>query len=263
MMSQTNIGLYQESRKIDKEDYETSYESFATDFYRDLIADKLKNKNARMLGLGCFKGILVHKLRDYKSFGLDVTPDGFFKPGKYIVGSGDRLPIKSNSLDCISLTEVIEHILDPQVFFAEISRTLKPEGYLLITHPNKRNVLDQCIEHIKENNIVRKLLNRPAYDGVQHVREFDYDDTIAALKPFNFTVDSCHAITVSIFRVFSVFVYGKLKCEFSFKFIKQVIELEYRIIRRLGEKGFPLAGNCILLFKHSARMEADGLMQEL
>ena len=250
-MTQTNIKLYQEARKADREDYETPYESFATDFYQKLVTEKLRDKDMKVLDVGCFKGILVDKLRNYKSFGLDVTADGFFKPGKYIVGAAEHLPIKSDALDCVSITEVIEHIIEPQEVFQEIHRVLKPPGYLLITHPNKYNFLDEFIEHIKENNFVRRLLNRPLYTGVQHVQKFTYDNTIHLLKPIGFAIESCHALTFSFYRVFSIFIYGRFKFPPIFKFISKIIELEYFLIRKMGKAGLLLAGSCIMLFKIS------------
>ena len=69
----TNIALYQESLKSDQVDYETPYESVGTDFYRELITGVIHNPSARILDLGCFKGILVDKLSDYSTVGLDVT----------------------------------------------------------------------------------------------------------------------------------------------------------------------------------------------
>lgn len=250
-MIKNNIKLYQESRKVDQEAYVTPYEDFATDFYRSLIIDKIKDKNAKILDIGCFKGILVDKLRDYKSFGLDVTSLGFLKPGRYVVGSAEVLPFKTNSLDCIVMSEVIEHIYEPTVVYKEIHRMLKDGGYFLVTHPNKYNFLDTLIENIKENTLVRKLLKRPIYKGVQHVQAFYYSDTINNLKPLNFTVQSCHAITFSLHRIFSMFLYGRLKCELGFKIVRAIIKLEYSILNFLGKAGLPFAGSCILLFKVS------------
>jgi hypothetical protein len=60
----TNIALYQESLKSDQVDYETPYESVATEFYRELITGVVPDKSSRILDLGCFKGILVDKLND-------------------------------------------------------------------------------------------------------------------------------------------------------------------------------------------------------
>lgn len=245
----TNIALYQESLKSDQVDYETPYESVATDFYRELITCVIHDSSARILDLGCFKGIRVDKLSDYSTVGLDVTTAGFMKPGKYVLGIGEQLPFKDNSFDCVAMTEVIEHILEPERIFGEIRRILKDGGYLLITHPNKYNLLDETLEWFKENRWIRKMLNRPIYQGVQHVQSFDYSDTIKALRPFHFNIHSRHALTFSLFRLFSIFVYGRFKWDNSFDFLKKFIRGERLIIQRLGRLGQLMSGSCIMLFQ--------------
>ena len=245
----TNIALYQESLKSDQVDYETPYESVATDFYRELIAGVIQNPSARILDLGCFKGILVDKLSDYATVGLDVTTEGFMKKGQYVLGIGEQLPFKNDSFDCVAMTEVIEHILEPERIFGEIRRVLKDEGYLLITHPNKYNLLDKALEWFKENRWIRKMLNRPIYQGVQHVQSFYFSDTIKALRPFHFKIHSRHALTFSLFRLFSIFVYGRFKWDNSFQFLKSFIKCERFIIQRLGTLGQLLSGSCIMLFQ--------------
>lgn len=245
----TNIALYQESLKSDQVDYETPYESVATDFYRELITGAVHDTSARILDLGCFKGILVDKLNDYAAYGMDVTAAGFMKPGRYVLGIGEQLPFKDNSFDCVVMTEVIEHILEPERVFREIRRTLKNGGYLLITHPNKYNLLDQALEGFKENRWIRKMLNRPIYQGVQHVQSFYYSDTIRLLQPYHFQIRSRHALTFSLFRLFSIFVYGRFKWDNSFGLIKKFIGVERFFIQRLGRLGQLLSGSCIMLFQ--------------
>jgi len=245
----TNIALYQESLKSDQVDYETPYESVATDFYRELIAGVVDKPSARILDLGCFKGILVGKLNNYSTVGLDVTTEGFMKQGKYVLGIGEQLPFKDDSFDCVAMTEVIEHILEPERVFVEIRRILKDGGYLLITHPNKYNLLDETLEWFKENRWIRKMLKRPIYQGVQHVQSFYYSDTIQALRPFQFKIHSRHALTFSLFRLFSIFVYGRFKWSGSFNCLKQFIKCEKFIIQRLGRLGQLLSGSCIMLFQ--------------
>ena len=245
----TNIALYQESLKSDQVDYETPYESVATDFYQELITGVIENSSARILDLGCFKGILVDKLSDYSTVGLDVTTAGFMKQGKYVLGTGEQLPFKDDSFDCVAMTEVIEHILEPERVFVEIRRILKDGGYLLITHPNKYNLLDETLEWFKENRWIRKMLNRPIYQGVQHVQSFYYSDTIKALQPFHFNIHSRHALTFSLFRLFSIFVYGRFKWDNSFEFLRKFIKGERFVIQRLGRLGQLLSGSCIMLFQ--------------
>ena len=245
----TNIALYQESLKSDTVDYETPYESVATDFYRELITNVIRNPSARILDLGCFKGILVDKLKDFSTVGLDVTTAGLMKPGRYVLGIGEQLPFKDDSFDCVAMTEVIEHILEPERIFEELRRVLKDGGYLLITHPNKYNLLDETLEWFKENRWIRKILNRPIYQGVQHVQSFYYSDTIRALRPFRFEIHSRHALTFSLFRLFSLFVYGRFKWNRSFGFLRKFIQGERFVIQRLGRLGQLLSGSCIMLFQ--------------
>ncbi len=245
----TNIALYQESLKSDQVDYETPYESVATDFYRELITGAVADRSARILDLGCFKGILVDKLSDYSTVGMDVTAAGFMKPGRYVLGIGEQLPFKDDSFDCVVMTEVIEHIPEPERVFAEIRRTLKNGGYLLITHPNKYNLLDEALEGFKENRWIRKMLNRPIYQGVQHVQSFYYSDTIKRLRPFQFQIHSRHALTFSLFRLFSIFVYGRFQWQNAFAFIQKFIGVERFVIQRMGRVGQLLSGSCIMLFQ--------------
>jgi SAM-dependent methyltransferase len=50
----------------------------------------------------------------------------------------DRLPLADASLDSILLDNVLEHIADPLPILAEIRRTLKPGGRLLVGVPGLR-----------------------------------------------------------------------------------------------------------------------------
>jgi ubiquinone/menaquinone biosynthesis C-methylase UbiE len=47
-----------------------------------------------------------------------------------------HFPVSSGKVDVLILTEVIEHVVFPQLLVAEIARVLKPAGYLIISTPN-------------------------------------------------------------------------------------------------------------------------------
>lgn len=51
-------------------------------------------------------------------------------------GKGYNLPVGNNSIDLVFVTEVIEHLKQPQLFLREIHRALAPEGRLILTTPN-------------------------------------------------------------------------------------------------------------------------------
>jgi len=106
---------------------------------RKLINDNLKN-NSHLLN----KGIVLD------IGGERNTTGGFALPkilGKYIIlnfemkhkpdviGNATDLPIKTSSIDSVLLIETLEHTLYPEKVILEISRILKPNGYLIFSMP--------------------------------------------------------------------------------------------------------------------------------
>lgn len=47
-----------------------------------------------------------------------------------------RIPFPDKTFDAIIFTEIIEHVIFPQILLAEVSRILKPGGFLILTTPN-------------------------------------------------------------------------------------------------------------------------------
>jgi len=55
---------------------------------------------------------------------------------RFALAPAEALPFGDNSLDCVLLADVIEHLVDPQLCVIEVNRVLKPGGRLIITTPN-------------------------------------------------------------------------------------------------------------------------------
>ena len=67
-----------------------------------------------------------------------LTIDKFGKPTYRIdiEEAGLRLPIESSSIDIIVCTQVLEHLLNAKSFLDEITRIVKPRGFLVVSVPN-------------------------------------------------------------------------------------------------------------------------------
>lgn len=64
-----------------------------------------------------------------------IKMDGFYyKNGQSdLIGDGMNIPIKSNSVDTVLCTQVLEHVQYPQKAINEIQRILKPNGVCILT----------------------------------------------------------------------------------------------------------------------------------
>ena len=170
------------------------------------------NENARLLEVGCGAGNLLLQATVHGSYpvALDLSmqaltfvrsrlqescagPDA---PRGYacIQSIGELLPLPENSFDCIILSEVIEHLEDPQVSIRESTRVLRPGGRLLVTTPNYRSFWPLMEWAVDRLNMAPKMA------GEQHISKFhpaalrqllvdcglgiEYFGTIYAFSPF-------------------------------------------------------------------------------
>lgn len=80
---------------------------------------------------------------------------------------GETLPLADSSVDCIILSEVIEHLEAPQASIREATRVLRPGGRLLITTPNYRSFWPLMEWTVDRLNMAPKM------GGEQHISRFD------------------------------------------------------------------------------------------
>ena len=124
----------------------------------DLLANDVRrfaSPGMRVLDIGCGSALVADRILD-----LDATYVGFDFGGHHIEyaskkyaditdrnlrtvfcrGDGEHLPIADSSIDVIVFSEVIEHLVRPELAVWEISRVLKPGGVLLMTTNNASEV---------------------------------------------------------------------------------------------------------------------------
>ncbi len=99
-----------------------------------------------VLDLGCNNGFGTHIISEKcnKIIGADVSQkainmarDAFSAYGiKFEKIDGKTLSFENDSFDLVTSFQVIEHIVDYDIYLGEIIRVLKPEGMALFTTPN-------------------------------------------------------------------------------------------------------------------------------
>lgn len=104
-----------------------------------------------VLDLGCGRAYTVMESKDYnkkirdlrvnstKVIGADVDPVAAENPiiDDFTLIKDGRLDLESESVDLIVSDFVMEHVEDPDLFFGEVSRVLKPGGYFCGRTTNK------------------------------------------------------------------------------------------------------------------------------
>jgi SAM-dependent methyltransferase len=110
-----------------------------------LIEPNSTQSDIILLDLGCSSGEftiqVAEKLNTKKIYGIEINNEkGKKAKDKGIVVYNSDLnkpfPIKDESIDVIVASNVIEHLVDTDNFIMEIYRTLKPNGYAIISTDN-------------------------------------------------------------------------------------------------------------------------------
>src|SRR5579862_2895782 len=107
-----------------------------------------------VLDVGCGDGSTAATIRELtgaRVFGVDVSASSVAAAiGKGVdatvceVGT-EPLPHADGSLDLVYMSEVIEHLVDPDTALDDIRRVLGPGGYLLLTTPNLACLLNRIL----------------------------------------------------------------------------------------------------------------------
>jgi ubiquinone/menaquinone biosynthesis C-methylase UbiE len=120
-----------------------------------IAADKV---HGNLLEVGCGEGRgvswLMPKVEKFSAIDkIGEVVDGLtkkFLQGNFISGNIPPLPYDDNTFDCVVSFQVIEHINDDNLYLKEISRVLKPNGFALITTPNRPMSLSRNPWHERE-----------------------------------------------------------------------------------------------------------------
>ncbi len=105
-------------------------------------------KDKRVLDVGCEAGYVSMKIarKGAYVYAFDVCMPALEKFRKKAAGIknitifkalAQKIPVKSNTIDAVVCTEVIEHMPQLEKVFSELNRVMKDEAQLIITFPNE------------------------------------------------------------------------------------------------------------------------------
>lgn len=158
-------------------------------YLMDLL-ERRERKNVTLLEVGCGSGRILMSIRERDPHinlsGVDISKAQIDLAKKecakaridFSVAGGEKLPYPDNSFDYVVFTDVIEHVEDPDGMLREISRVLKPGGYLYGVSPAEghgiywlskkvfgRHFKEETIGHIQQYTIAN-LLGRVKKQGL-------------------------------------------------------------------------------------------------
>lgn len=87
---------------------------------------------------------------------------------KIIINLENKLPFSNNYFDCCFATEIIEHLEKREQLLTEVFRVLKPNGYLVLTTPNRNSLI------AKFDRIIRRFVVNGQWNGHDYEHKYVY-----------------------------------------------------------------------------------------
>ncbi|RJO62666.1 MAG: class I SAM-dependent methyltransferase [Dehalococcoidia bacterium] len=129
--------------------------------------------HGKILDVGCGSGGLLSGLdpRQRELFGIDIIQGVAGEKNRHIsffVAEATDMPFESDIFDCVTCTEVLEHIESDDAI-KECFRVLKPGGTALITVPNGNGPFGRLPEHLRlfDYNTIYGLLKNAGFQIIE------------------------------------------------------------------------------------------------
>lgn len=192
-------------------------DSFKETIYNPLILSHLPPGAPRVLDLGCGTGrdlVAIADRRPIRGCGVDFALNNLrlarergqsaAKTIHWVLSSVECLPFSDHAFECAFFSEVLEHLLEPDLALREIGRILKPGGLLFLTTPNRLSyfsVISEILPQGLKSTLKRWVWNLPRdYQASRHylddpevkrhVREFSPGELREILETNGFSVRS-------------------------------------------------------------------------
>ena len=125
--------------------YDVSFDGrFTAGFKVKMLELSEVSDGDRVLDVGCGNGSLINGISrkgKIQAYGVDISPNMIEECRKrygdieFVVSTGEGLPFDADSFDMLTICCVLHHLNNPQRFFHEAQRILKPGGKLIVGEP--------------------------------------------------------------------------------------------------------------------------------
>lgn len=178
-------------------------------------AFSISNKNIddfKIIDIGGNTGVISKILQD-KGFNVtvaDISKEALNNCKKKKLKTvqfdfNDVFPIKNNTYDLIIAGEVIEHILDVELFLNECNRILRKNGYIVVSTPNLATFKDRI--GFLFGKMPRQI--NPHHEYLKlHIRHFNYSSLKKSLNisKFNLVKFKSNYFTLKNFNGKPIFI---------------------------------------------------------
>jgi ubiquinone/menaquinone biosynthesis C-methylase UbiE len=148
------------------------------------IMKNLKFRN--FLDVGCAEGYylkaVANKADSPEQVGLDISKTYLIKAkinaseAAFVLGDASSLPFKTNCLDLVFCSELLEHVQDPKKVFSELTRISKKYVLLTVAGENLFYYLTNKLKLIKPEEPYAKI-------GHGHIHEMRINEIITKWAP--------------------------------------------------------------------------------
>jgi SAM-dependent methyltransferase len=132
-------------QELDSESYFSTHDELQIHTLKSIWPASLRGKT--IAEIGCAAGSLLDHLRGYTCNQIAIEPYDAYREGLAARGyraypyASDAVEDWAEGIDLAFSIQVIEHTVDPRAFLEEIRPLLAPGGKLVISTPNRRDIL--------------------------------------------------------------------------------------------------------------------------
>lgn len=117
------------------------------------------------VGCGTRSYAAIYEPHCQQSYGFDVSHSLHDLSRASFLATTTQIPVASNTVDVVLCTEVLEHVAEPSIALAEMSRITRPGGWLVLTTPFLLSVHEAPYDFYRYTEYgLRYLLNQIGYD---------------------------------------------------------------------------------------------------